>query len=45
VLSRQRSSVEPIRFNIAGLVTEFKGRQYLLLQRAIRVHSHGNFSP
>jgi hypothetical protein len=45
VLSRQCSSVEPIRFNIAGLVTEFKGRQYLLLQRAIRVHSHGNFSP
>ena len=45
VLNRQRSSVEPIRFNIAGLVTEFQGRKYLLLQRAIRVHSHGNFSP
>jgi hypothetical protein len=45
VLNRQCSTVEPIRFNIAGLVTEFKGKKYLLLQRAIRVYSYGNFSP
>ena len=31
----QRSSMEPIRFNVAGLVTQFRGRQYLLLQRAV----------
>lgn len=45
VLQKQEAAVEPIRFNIVGLVTEFKGRKYLLLQRAIRVYSHGNFSP
>lgn len=26
--------METVRFNVAGLVTQFKGRQYLLLQRA-----------
>ncbi|MBN2132599.1 MAG: hypothetical protein JW741_24065 [Sedimentisphaerales bacterium] len=45
VLQRQEAANEPIRFNIVGLVTEFKGKKYLLLQRAIRVYSHGNFSP
>jgi len=44
-LQKQATASEPIRFNVAGLVTEFKGKKYLLLQRAIRVYSHGNFSP
>jgi hypothetical protein len=39
----QRSSMEPIRFNIAGLVTKFRGREYLLLQRAAPVYNYGNF--
>jgi len=39
----QRGSMEPIRFNVAGLVTQFKGRQYLLLQRAAPVYNYGNF--
>jgi hypothetical protein len=39
----QRSSIEPIRFNVAGLVTRFQGRQYLLLQRAAPVYNYGNF--
>ncbi|MDI6448882.1 hypothetical protein [Anaerobaca lacustris] len=34
---------QPIRFNVAGLVTEHQGRKYLLLQRAIRVYHYGNF--
>lgn len=34
---------QPIRFNVAGLVTEYHGKKYLLLQRAIRVYNHGNF--
>jgi hypothetical protein len=42
-LQRQAASPEPIRFNVAGLVTEFKGKQYLLLQRAMRAYGHGNF--
>ena len=39
----QAASPDAIRFKVAGLVTEFKGRQYLLLQRAIRSYSYGNF--
>jgi len=42
-LQRQAASPEPIRFSVAGLVTEFKGKKYLLLQRAIRAYGHGNF--
>lgn len=33
----------PVRFNVSGLVTEFRGVQYLILQRAVRVYHHGNF--
>ena len=44
-LAQRQQSVEPeqLRFKIAGRVTEYKGQYYLLLQRAIRVYSHGNF--
>jgi hypothetical protein len=42
-LHSQAASPDPIRFNIVGLVTEFKGTKYLLLQRAIRAYGHGNF--
>jgi len=35
---------DPLRFKVAGIVTEYKGEYYLLLQRAIRVYSHGNFA-
>jgi hypothetical protein len=31
-----------IRVKVAGLVTEFKGKKYLLLQRATRVYGYGN---
>ena len=34
---------DQIRLKIAGIVTEYKGDKYLLLQRATRVYSHGNF--
>jgi hypothetical protein len=42
-LRRQKGTLDPIRFNVAGLVTEFQGRKYLLLQRAIVVYNYGNF--
>ncbi len=42
-LQRQKGALDPIRFNVAGLVTEFQGRKYLLLQRAIVVYNYGNF--
>ncbi|UCG48657.1 MAG: hypothetical protein JSU94_02560, partial [Phycisphaerales bacterium] len=42
---RQTAVPEPIRFTIAGIRTGYKGRDYLLLQRAARVYGHGNFRP
>jgi hypothetical protein len=39
----QSKEVERLRFKVAGIVTEYKGRRYLLLQKAVRVYSHGNF--
>lgn len=39
----QRHSLEPMRFNVAGLVTRFQGRQYLLLRRVLPVYNYGNF--
>ena len=32
------------RYKVAGIITKYKGRYYLLLQRAIRTYSHGNFA-
>jgi hypothetical protein len=42
-LQKQAQATDPIRFSVAGLVTEFKGKKYLLLQRAVVVYSYGNF--
>jgi len=44
-LAEQEQSAEPdpIRFKIAGIVTEYKGEKFLLLQGATRVYSHDNF--
>ncbi len=42
-LRRQKGTLDPMRFNVAGLVTEFQGHKYLLLQRAIVVYNYGNF--
>ncbi len=39
----QEQTVEPIRFNVVGLVAEFKGGTFLLLQRAIPVYNYDNF--
>ncbi len=43
-LAEQVQSVEPdqVRFNIAGIVTEYRGEKFLLLHRATRAYSHGN---
>lgn len=43
-LARQRALVDPIRLNVAGLVTEFDGRRHLLLQRTAPVYNYGNFA-
>ena len=40
----QSAIPEPVRFKIAGIVTRYKGEKYLLLQKATRIYSHGNFA-
>ena len=40
----QTAIPEPVRFKIAGIVTKYNAEKYLLLQRAARVYSHGNFA-
>ena len=40
---KQTAEPEPVRFKIAGIMTKYKGDNYLLLGRAIKAYSHGNF--
>lgn len=40
----QAAVPEPVRFKIAGIITKYKGDKYLLLQKATRIYSHGNFA-
>ena len=40
----QADEIEPLRFKVAGILTTYKSEQYLLLQKAIRTYSYGNFS-
>ncbi len=39
----QAAEPDPIRFKVAGIVTEYEGAEYLLLHRAVRAYNHGNF--
>jgi len=39
----QASQPDKIRFRVAGIFTRYRGKDYLLLQRATRVYTHGNF--
>jgi len=41
--TRQVAELNPVRFKIAGIKTEYKGKHYILLQKAMRVYGHGNF--
>lgn len=40
---RSRAQMDAIRFKVAGIVTEYKGDKYLLLQTITKAYSHGNF--
>lgn len=40
----QSVAADPVRFKIAGILTQYKGEYYLLLQKAIRAYSHENFA-
>jgi len=39
----QFAETDPTRFKIAGILTQYKGEYYLLLQKATRAYSHENF--
>ncbi len=41
--SKRSAELERVRFKIAGIVTKYKGKDYLLLQKATQVYSYGNF--
>ncbi len=44
VMAEQQSvSTIPMRFQISAIVTNYKGKNYMLLQRATRTYGHGNF--
>ena len=45
VLTERKKTAEPetVRFKIAGIITKYKGKNYLLLEKATRTYSHGNF--
>jgi hypothetical protein len=38
-----KSAVNPVRFSVVGIMTKYKGQQFLLLQKATRAYSYGNF--
>jgi hypothetical protein len=40
----QSGASEPVHFAVAGLITQYNSNKYLLLQRVMRVYSHGNFT-
>jgi len=42
--TQQKASAMPLRFNISSIVTRYQGKRYLLLQRATRIYSCGNFA-
>lgn len=42
-ISQTRNEPNPIRFNVAGILTTYNGKHYLLLQKATRMYSYGNF--
>jgi hypothetical protein len=42
-ITQVQSESNPVRFNVAGILTKYNGEQYLLLQKATRMYSYGNF--
>jgi len=44
IQNQQSLSTIPMRFKISAIVTGYKGKNYMLLQRASRAYSHGNFT-
>jgi len=43
ILQIQQTEIEPVRFKVAGIMTNYKEKKFLLLHRAARVYDYGNF--
>jgi hypothetical protein len=41
---KQSAALEQPKFKIAGIMTEYQGQNYLLLQKATTVYNYGNFA-
>ena len=44
IAGQQNLSTMPLRFKISAIVTGYKSKNYMLLQRATRAYNHGNFA-
>jgi hypothetical protein len=42
-IHKQSGALEPMRFKIAGVLTRYNNEEYLLLYKATRAYSYGNF--
>jgi hypothetical protein len=42
IAKEQKDTVMPLRYSISAIVTRYKDRNYLLLQRAARTYNYGN---
>jgi hypothetical protein len=43
-MDEQSHSPDRVRYKVTGILTTYNGQNYILLQRAIRQYSHGNFA-
>lgn len=42
-IAQTHGEPNPVRFSVAGILTRYKDRQLLLMQKATRIYSYGNF--
>lgn len=42
---QHKQSLERRRYRVSGIITAFRGRNFLLLQGAVPTYTHGNFTP
>ena len=43
-MDEQSHAPDRVRYKVTGILTTFNGQNYILLQRALRQYSHGNFA-
>lgn len=43
-MDEQSHAPDRVRYKVTGILTTYNGQNYILLQRAIRQYSHGNFA-